>query len=135
MEGDFLRLIEDLAFGGKAPVLSSETLREQASRVQALRRAVEERWAELPQSVREALEGLTRSWEKASFGEGSVLLEGGDTSEGLQEFLEEVSLLSRAVADRLEESDPALLEALRKALAEEGSPLEKGELSRLILEP
>ncbi len=57
------------------------------------------------------------------------------TLEEVREFLREVRLLFRATTDRLEESDPAFLEALRKALAEEGAPLEKGELSRLILEP
>ena len=127
-------LIEGLIFGGEAPVSSPDTLRERASRVQALRRAVEEEWAKLPQSVREALEGLTNFWEEASFRGGTTPLEERGISEGLREFLGEVRLFFRAVADRLEESDPAFLEALRKALAEEGVPLEKGELSRLILE-
>jgi len=129
-----LPLIEGLIFGGEAPVSSPDTLRERASRVQALRRAVEEEWAKLPQSVREALEGLTNFWEEASFRGGTTPLEERGISEGLREFLGEVRLFFRAVADRLEESDPAFLEALRKALAEEGVPLEKGELSRLILE-
>ncbi len=95
-----------------------------------MRRAVEEGWAELPQGIRESLGELTRFW-----GEDLVLLEEGSASEELEELLREARLLFRAVVDRLEESDPAFLEALRKALTEEGAPLEKEELTRLILEP
>jgi len=130
VERDLLRLIEGLTFGGEAPVSFPDTLRERVSRVRALRRTVEERWAELPQGIRESLGELTRSW-----GEDPVLLEEGTASEELEELLREVRLLFRAVADRLEESDPAFFEALRRVLAEEGAPLEKEELSRLILEP
>jgi len=97
-------------------------LRELASRAQELRRAVEERWEELPQSLREALEDLARSWE------ASLLAD-------LEALLREVALLSRAVMDGLEERDPAFREALERALAEEGGPLEKGELRSLILDP
>ncbi len=95
-----------------------------------MRRAVEEGWAELPQGIRESLGELTRSW-----GEDPALLEEGTASEELGELLREVRLLFRTVADRLEESDPAFFEALGRVLTEEGAPLEKEELSRLILEP
>ncbi len=125
-----MRLVDGLTFGGEAPVSSPDTLRERVFRVQALRRAVEEGWAELPQGIRESLEELTRFW-----GEDPAFLEEESASEELEELLREARLLFRAAADRLEESDPAFLEALRKALAEESIPLEKEELSRLILEP
>ncbi len=130
MEGDLLRLIDGLAFGGEAPASSPDASRERVFRVRALRRTVEEGRAELPQGIRESLEELTRFW-----GEDPAFLGEGSTSEELEELLREARLLFRAVADRLEESDPAFLEALRKALTEEGLPLEKEELSRLILEP
>jgi predicted Zn-dependent protease with MMP-like domain len=85
------------------------------SRAQVFRQEVEERWEDLPLELRKALEGLARSWEEAPpFQENAP--------EDLGEFLREVTLLSRAVMDRLEEEDPALREALNRALAEESEP-------------
>jgi hypothetical protein len=80
-----------------------------------LHQEVEERWEELPLELRKTLEDLAWSWR------GSPPVQ-GDTPEDLGEFLREVSLLSRAVMDRLEEEDPAFSEALDRALAEEGEP-------------
>jgi hypothetical protein len=136
MERDLSQLIEDLASVKEASVLPYDALRERTSQVRALRRMVEERWGELPQNIREALYGLTRSWDRGLLQGDPALLEEGNATEGpVGEFLREARLLFRVVADRLEESDPAFWEALRKALAEEGVSLEKEELSRSILEP
>jgi predicted phage gp36 major capsid-like protein len=97
-------------------------LRELASRARELRNVVEERWEELPQDLRQALEDLARSWEASALADLGALLR-------------EVALLSRAVTDGLEERDPAFREVLRRALAEEGTPLEEGELRSLVLGP
>jgi len=121
MEKD-IREIEALILGKGAWSLSPTRLRELASRAKGLRREVEERWEELPQSLREALEDLARSWEASTLAD-------------LEAFLREVGLLSRAVTEKLEERDPAFREALKRALAEEGARLEKGKLRPLILDP
>jgi DNA-directed RNA polymerase subunit F len=121
MEKD-IREIEALVLGKSEWSPPPARLRELASRARELRREVEERWEELPQNLREALESLARFWEASPLAE-------------LEALLREVALLSRAVMDGLEERDPAFREALRRALAEEGAPLEKGELRSLILEP
>jgi len=90
-------------------------LREMVSRAQVFRQEVEERWEDLPLELRKALEDLARSWEEAPPVQENA-------SEDLGEFLREVTLLSRAVTDRLEEEDPAFREALNRALAEESEP-------------
>jgi hypothetical protein len=120
MEND-VREIEALILGEGAWSLSPARLRELASRARELRRKVEERWEGLPQSLREALEDLARSWEASALAD-------------LEAFLREVGLLSRTVMDQLEEKDPAFREALKRALAEESAPLEKEELRSLILD-
>jgi hypothetical protein len=97
-------------------------LRELTSRARELRDAAEERWEELPQDLRQALEDLARSWEASALADLGALLR-------------EVALLSRAVMDELEERDPAFREALRRALAEESAPLEKEEFRSLALDP
>ena len=126
-EGNLLEeLAEALNAGEDLRGLPSARLRELASRAQVLRQEVEERWEDLPLELRKALEGLFWSWE------GTPLFQ-GNASEDLGEFLREVTLLSRAVMDRLEEEDPAFREALNKALAEEGEPWR--ELDSLELDP
>ncbi len=121
MEKD-IREIEALALGEGAWGPPPTGLWELASRAQKLRREVEERWEELPQNLREALEGLARSWEASPLAD-------------LEALLREVRLLSRAVTDQLEEKDPAFREALGRALTEEGAPLKEGELRSLVLDP
>jgi hypothetical protein len=120
MEKD-IREIEALVLGKGAWSPPPARLWELASRTQELRREVEERWEELPQNLREALESLARSWEASPLPD-------------LEALLREVRLLSRAVMDELEERDPVFQEALKRALAEEGAPLEKGELRPLVLD-
>jgi hypothetical protein len=116
-----IREIKALILGKSAWGISPARLRELASRARELRRAAEEGWEELPRDLREALEDLARSWEESALADLGALLQ-------------EVDLLSRAVMDRLEERDPALREALKGVLAEEGAPLEKAELRSLILD-
>ncbi len=114
-EGTLLELAEALTSGEGLRELPSARLRELASHARALRQEVEERWGELPPGLRRALEGLAWSWEEDPSPQG-------DTPEELEEFLREVTHLSRAATDRLEEEDPAFREALERALAEESEP-------------
>jgi AcrR family transcriptional regulator len=114
--------IKALVLGKGAWSPSPARLQELASRTRELRDAVEERWEELLQNLRQALEDLAQSWEASTLADLGALLR-------------EVALLSGAVMDELEERDPAFREALRRALAEEGAPLEKEELRSLILDP
>jgi hypothetical protein len=115
-EGNLLReLVEALNTGEGLRGLPPTRLRELASRTGELRHEVEERWEGLPSGLRRSLEDFARSWE-----EGPPVQ--GNAPEDLGEFLREVSLLSRAVMDRLEEEDPAFREALDRALAEESEP-------------
>ncbi len=114
-EENLLELAEALNSGRGLRELPSARLRELTSHARALRQEVEERWGELPVELRRALEGLAWSWEEDPSAQGG-------TSEDLQEFLREVTHLSRAVTDRLEEEDPAFREALERALAEESEP-------------
>jgi hypothetical protein len=122
MDTQEIKEIKALVLGKDAWSPPPAKTRELASHVQELRRGVEERWEELPQSLREALEDLARSWEASALADLGALLR-------------EVALLSRAVMDELEERDPAFREVLRRALAEEGTPLEKEELRSLVLGP
>jgi predicted phage gp36 major capsid-like protein len=115
-EGDLLgKLAEALTAGEGLRGLPPARLRELTSHAQVLRQEVEERWEGLPLELRKALEDLARSWEEAPPVQG-------EASEDLGEFLREVTLLSRAVMDHLEEEDPAFREALNRALAEESEP-------------
>jgi predicted phage gp36 major capsid-like protein len=115
-EGNLLQeLVEALNAGEGLRGLPPARLRELASHARALRQEVEERWEDLPLELRKAFEGLARSWEETPPFQGNA-------SEDLGEFLREVTLLSRAVTDRLEEEDPAFREALNRALAEESEP-------------
>jgi hypothetical protein len=115
LEGNLLELAETLTAGEGLQELPSARLRELTSYARALRHEVEEKWGELPLGLQRALEDLAWSWK------GSYIVK-GNASEDLGEFLREVTLLSRAVIDRLEEEDPAFQEALNRALAEEGEP-------------
>jgi hypothetical protein len=120
MEND-VREIEALILGEGAWSLSPARLRKLASRARKLRRKVEERWEELPQSLQEVLADLARSREASALAD-------------LETLLREVDLLFRAVMDQLEERDPAFREALKRALAEKGTPLKRRELRSLILD-
>jgi hypothetical protein len=115
-EGNLLQeLVEALNGGEGLRGLPPARLQELTSRTSVLRQEVEERWEGLPLGLRKALEDFARSWEEAPPVQGNA-------PEDLGEFLREVSFLSRAVMDRLEEEDPAFREALDRALAEEGEP-------------
>lgn len=129
------------------PVSLAAKLRDLTLYARQLKEQVDQHWHEMPPEVRQALADLARDLTEPpkgltarlqtfveGFRLGIGLARGQITREELGEFIHAVQRLVRAVNNRLEAEDPAFQEALRKALAEESSPLTREQLRALVLD-